>query len=154
MVFQPSKDTAECSFLSAINDVWSSVVLWEMGLSVNLYHCFSRVHRSTDTHINTDKRHICGDTHKHITQSYNEHRHTHQLNSVLFSSVFWPLLTGFALSISSSYLFIFFSPQALLRQSAASTSHLLTEKTSIPHQYTLTREQGSSLKHVGQPCLS
>lgn len=35
MVFKPLKDSAECLFLSAINGVWSSKGLWEMGLSVN-----------------------------------------------------------------------------------------------------------------------
>lgn len=33
-VFQPLKDTAECSFLSAINDAWSSMELWEIGQPV------------------------------------------------------------------------------------------------------------------------
>ena len=102
MVFQPLKDTAECSFLSAINDVWSSTVLQEIGCQSTPPPSLSLTRTHTmwaDTHIETRKHASMNPPgHKHITVRH-VHRHTHELSTV------WLPLTELALSIFLSYFF-------------------------------------------------
>lgn len=78
MIFYPSKDSVECSFLSAINDVWNSVDLWQIGLSVSYYPSpllsvsppslsliHTHIHSSTDTLISRQTTHF--PLHAHYT---------------------------------------------------------------------------------------
>lgn len=106
--------------------------LWDIEPSFKpsiLTHIHTQVHNA---HLTTLQKHLT-----------TIHGHTHELKTVC------PLLSELALII---FFFNFF-PGALLEQSTASSYHLLTEKTSIPHQHTLTREHEFFLQHIGHFCL-
>lgn len=146
MVFQPLKDGAECSFLSAFNDVWSSTVLEEIGVSVKssllLYflhnrsqiastHTYRQIHTRVHTSSQTLFKQECTDT-------IPEHSLSPFLTALARSIFFFPLFfcLVFAKIVCS------FNVLPSVRKDLNSP------------RYTLTRQQDPSFHRAGQHCPS
>lgn len=92
-------------------------------------------------------------TSAHTSKHTDTHTHTlaHQKHyTIMLVHKHTNLLSECALSISLFFFFLGLCRDSLQLRRITSWQ----KKTSIPHQYTLTRKWESSLQHVGQPCLS